>query len=128
MAYVIDTNVAIHLRDGDPVVSAKIAELDGVVLLSIITQIELEGGVYRDPTQAAVRRVRLDAILASVPVLEFDSACVAAYRQIVSLAGYSRTRLLDRMIAAQAIAHDAIFITKNAQDFRDVPALRLVEW
>ena len=47
MAFLLDTNVAIHLRDGDPLVTRKVAALQGAVLMSIVTRVELEGGVYR---------------------------------------------------------------------------------
>ena len=57
MAFLLDTNVAIHLRDGDPMVTGKIAALDDAVLMSIVTRVELEGGVYRD--QALVHRATL---------------------------------------------------------------------
>lgn len=124
----IDTNVTIQLRDGDPLVSGKIAALKGRCLLSIVTVVELEGGVYRDPIQAEARRSRLDAILSALPILDFDVTCANAYRQIVSKSGYSRRKLLDRMIAAQAIVHHAHLITMNADDFRDIQDLRLIEW
>lgn len=124
----IDTDVAIHLRDGDPIVSHRITTLGGGIVLSIITQVELEGGVYRDPAQVSVRRPRLDAMLASFPVVAFDDLSALAYRQIVSAAGYSRRKLLDRMIAAQAVAHRANLVTMNADDFRDIPGLSLIEW
>jgi tRNA(fMet)-specific endonuclease VapC len=39
MAYLLDTNVAIHLRDGDPNVTAKIAALDDAILMSIVTRV-----------------------------------------------------------------------------------------
>ena len=42
--------------------------------------------------------------------------------------GYSLAKQLDRMIAAQALVHHAILITRNGADFRDVPGLRLLEW
>ncbi len=128
MAFVLDTSVAISLRDGDPTITAKIAALDGAVLLSIITRVELEGGVYRDPTQVGLRRPRLDAILQTLPVLAFDDAAADAYRSIVASAGYSRHKLLDRMIGAQALAHRATLITQNADDFRDIPGLGILAW
>lgn len=128
MPFILDTDVAIHLRDGDPDVTTKIAALNGVVMLSIITRVELEGGVYRDATQAGVRRPRLDAMLAALPVLAFDDAAADAYRTIVESAGYSRRKLLDRMIAAQALVHHATLVTKNGDDFRDVPGLNLLAW
>jgi predicted nucleic acid-binding protein len=128
LAYLLDTNVAIHLRDGDEAVTAQIAALGGAILLSVITRVELEGGVYRDPTQAGSRRPRLDAMLAALPVLAFDDTSADAYRQIIEAAGYSRRKLLDRMIAAQALVHRATLITLNAGDFRDVPGLELLSW
>ena len=127
MAYLLDTNVAIHLRDGDPAVTEKIAALDAV-LLSIITRVELEGGVYREPAFASIRRARLDAILAAIPTLAFDDTAAEAYGAIVAHAGYSRRKMLDRMIAAQAIVHHATLVTMNADDFSGIPGLTLLKW
>jgi tRNA(fMet)-specific endonuclease VapC len=126
--FLLDTDVAIHLRDGDRLITDKIGRLEGVVLLSIVTRVELEGGVYRDPSQVGLRRPRLDAILATLPVLAFDDVAADAYRSIVEAAGYSRRKLLDRMIAAQALAHRATLVTCNPADFRDVPGLELLAW
>ncbi len=128
MSYLLDTNVAIHLRDGDKDIVAKVVNLQGAVLLSIVTRVELEGGVHRDPAQAHLRRPRLDAILDVLPVLAFDDAAADAYRSIVEAAGYSRRKLLDRMIAAQALVHRATLVTMNGADFQDIPGLSLLEW
>jgi len=128
VAYVLDTSVAIHLRDGDPVVTERIAALSGAILLSIISRVELEGGVYREPSRASIRRSRLDAMLRVLPVLDFDSEAADAYRMIVEAAGYSRRKIVDRMIAAQALAHQATLVTLNADDFRDIPGLSLLGW
>ncbi len=116
----MDTSVAIQLRDGDRAITQRLLVLEEPLLLSIVTRVELEGGVYRDPAEAAVRRPRLDAILAAFPVLAFDDACADAYRSIVNAAGYSRRKLLDRMIAAQALVHRAMLATLNAADFNDI--------
>jgi tRNA(fMet)-specific endonuclease VapC len=128
MAFLLDTNVAIHLRDGDSVVARKVPELRGAVLLSIVTRVELEGGVYREPAQAPVRRARLDAILSAIPTLAFDDLAAGAYGTIVANAGYSRRKLLDRMIAAQALVHRATLVTFNPDDFADVPGLSVLAW
>lgn len=128
MPYLLDTNVAIHLRDGDQMVGQRLAALDGAILLSIISRVELEGGVYREPSEAGVRRARLDVLLDSLPVLDFDSDAADAYRGIVEAAGYSRRKILDRMIAAQALTHRATLVTFNAADFNDVPGLSLLAW
>jgi len=127
-AYLLDTNVLIRLRDGDPAVSARVGGLEGAILMSVVSRVELESGVYRDPSQTPTRRARLDAILEALPVLAFDAACADAYGRIVESAGYSRRKLLDRMIAAQAIVHNASVVTQNADDFADIPALNLLAW
>jgi len=85
MAFLLDTDVAIHLRDGDPAITAKVGALDDAVLMSIVTRVELEGGVYRESAHAQVRRARLDAILAAIPTVAFDDAAADAYGAIVSL-------------------------------------------
>lgn len=128
MAFLIDTDIAIHLRDGDPEVTNRIAELDDAVLMSIVTRVELEGGVYRELDQAPIRRARLDAILAAVPTLAFDDSAAEVYGTIVASAGYSRRKLLDRMIAAQALVHRATLITRNPGDYADIPGLGLLAW
>ena len=128
MAYLLDTNVAIHLRDGDPTISAKVAALDDAILLSIVTRVELEGGVYRDAADAPARRARLDTLLSAIPVLAFDDAAADACAAIVASAGYSRRNLLDRMIAAQALVHRATLVTMNADDFRDIAGLETIAW
>jgi predicted nucleic acid-binding protein len=128
VAFLLDTNVAIGLRDGEPVVTEKVAALQGAILMSIVTRVELEGGVYRDPAYAAVRRLRLDAMLSAIPTLAFDDLAAETYGSIVASAGYSRRKLLDRMIAAQALVHRATLVTRNGADFMDVPRLNLLAW
>lgn len=128
MAFLIDTNIAIEVRDGHEATTALLADLDDAVLMSVVTRVELEGGVYRDPEHAPLRRARLDTMLDAIPTLAFDDAAADAYGAIVATAGYSRRKILDRMIAAQALAHKATLITKNKADFADVPGLVILAW
>jgi predicted nucleic acid-binding protein len=128
VAHLLDTNVVIHLRDGDATITRKVSELDGPILLSIISRVELEGGVYRDAAEVGTRRARLDTILQTLPVLTFDDAAADAYRMIVASAGYSCAKLLDRMIGAQALVHRATVVTLDRRGFQDVPGLNLVVW
>ena len=128
MAYLLDTNIVIRLRDGEAAIEERVAALSGSAVLSIVTRIELEGGAHRDPADALARRARLDAILEGMPVLAFGDADADAYRRIVEAAGYSRRKLLDRMIAAQALVHRATLVTQNPADFQDIPGLELLAW
>ena len=128
MKWLLDTNVAIQLRDSDHVTLDRLEALDGPLMLSVVSRIELEGGVHQIPAEAAQRRERLDVLLETITVLDFGRGSADAYRKIISAVGFSRRKVLDRMIAAQALAHDAALITRNGDDFRDVPGLTLVEW
>ncbi|MES2097179.1 MAG: PIN domain-containing protein [Pseudomonadota bacterium] len=128
MGLLLDTSVLIMLRDADTPFDAVLAALDDIPAMSLISRVELEGGVVAKPELRAGRRAALDALLSTFPVIDFDDACVAAYRSIVEKIGFSRARTLDRMIAATALVHDFAVVTTNERDFRDVPDLRLEPW
>ncbi len=125
---VLDTSVAIDLRDGQASTIRRLESLDGPFLLSVISRVELEGGVHRDRDLVEVRRRRLDELLLSLTVLPFDDACADAYRSIVEARQFSRRKIVDRMIAAQALVHRATLITLNGADFADVPGLVFEAW
>lgn len=127
MSHLIDTGVAIHLRDGTALLD-RLAELPERPALSAISRVELENGVYRDPEWSHLRRATLDAMLGRLATLDFDEAAIAAYRSIVAACGYSRRKVLDRMIAATALVHGLTLVTTNGDDFADVPGLRLEIW
>lgn len=120
--------MAISLRDGDAAVEDALANHPGSPLLSVVSRVELEGGVYRDPGEAAARRERLNSLLTEVVVLPFGDREASAYGAIVAACGFSRARILDRMIAAQALAAGAPLATLNARDFRDIPGLQIEDW
>jgi len=124
----IDTNVAIHLRDGDPDIVGRVAALDEPPVISVITRVELESGLSAKPEFAEKRRRALIAMLEEIATLNFEAAMVDAYRHILAVTGYSRGQVLDRMIAATAIVHDLTLITMNGANFRDIPGLSLEIW
>jgi tRNA(fMet)-specific endonuclease VapC len=128
VAYLIDTNIAIHARDGTDAVLAKLAEHDGEVLMSALTLAELQRGVYRDPGFAAIRQSRLEVLLRAVPVLPFDALAAMAYGRIIAQCGWARGRDYDRLIGAHAISTESVLVTDNVADFRDIPGLTMENW
>jgi predicted nucleic acid-binding protein len=96
--------------------------------ISAITRVELENGVHREPEEAALKRARLDRMLAITTTLDFGLSEIAAYRRILEATGYSRRKTADRMTAATALVHRLPPVTLNGRDFRDVPGLELIEW
>ena len=128
MVWLVDTSVAILLRDAKTEADSRLRELSAIPALSVVSQVELEGGVMVNPALAAARRAALDLLLATLPVLPFDGECLAAYRRIVETAGFSPRKIIDRMIAATALAHGLTLITLNGRDFSDIPGLGLEIW
>lgn len=128
MGALLDTNIAIHLRDGHPAILAAFEALDARPFLSVITRVELEGGIYAHPQWAEQRRQSVAALLEVLPVVDFDFEMAETYGRILAVAGFSKRKIIDRMIAATALVEGMTLITINARDFLDVPGLDIIEW
>lgn len=127
MSRLIDTNIAILLRDLDGVVTARIAALDQLPALSVVSLIELEGGVAASSADI-LRRSRQRKLLSALNVLSFGVEEAEAYGAIVAALGFSRRKIVDRMIAAQAICAGAALATLNPRDFRGIAGLQIEDW
>jgi tRNA(fMet)-specific endonuclease VapC len=125
---VVDTNIAIHLRDGDEAVIKRLEQLVSQPMISVVTQVELEGGVHKNPGNLTSRRRRLDLLLESLEVLPFTPVEARVYGEIVGALGFSRRMIVDRMIAATAITAGATLITANVSDFERIERLQLEAW
>ncbi len=123
--FLIDTNIAIYLRDGHPEVTRQVGRLSSLPAISLMTRVELEGGIHRDPQFAIARRAAMDALIGLFEVKPLDDVIVTTYGRIVATCGFSRSKIIDRLIAATALVGDLTLITVNAADFHDIPGLRL---
>jgi tRNA(fMet)-specific endonuclease VapC len=126
--FLIDTNIAIHARDGHAPVLEKFAAHGGEIFLSAISLAELQRGLHGGDAKAELRRLRLEALLPALPVVSFDAAAARTYGGILALRGWTRSRDFDRLIAAQALSIGAVLVTNNEADFRDIPGLKLENW
>lgn len=125
----IDTNIAIQLRDGDEPTMDRLDAIQDSFSLSIVSLIELEGGVATVSTPMALRRrAGIRQLTARASILPLDQPVVDTYASVIARTGFSRRKILDRLIAATALVHDMTLITTNADDFRDIPDLRLDVW
>jgi predicted nucleic acid-binding protein len=128
VTYLIDTNIAIHLRDGDDEVVEQFDANRGAVFLSALSLAELQRGLYKKPQLTNTRQFRLKAMLQHITVVPFDVAAAEAYGRIIALCGWAKGRDFDRMIAANAIATDSILVTNNEADFVGIPGLVVENW
>jgi predicted nucleic acid-binding protein len=120
----LDTSVAIALGSGE------IEEPAFSVAISALTLAELARG-HATASSALSRYRREDRLRRAeqtFPNIPFDWACSRAYRQVcagVMAAGRKprRTRSVDLMIAATALAYEVPLYTLNASDLRGVEGL-----
>lgn len=128
MRLLLDTNVAILVRDGDEYALTRFDVSVDDVVISLVTLIELEGGITSEIHCAVERRHGLERLLDWATVMPVDRFVVDAYADILRHTGFSRRKILDRLIASTAIVHDLTLVTTNGDDFRDIPGLALEVW
>jgi tRNA(fMet)-specific endonuclease VapC len=132
MGILIDTGVFIRWeRDNGKTDLGRWAGY-GSPAISVITQSELMVGVHRANTsQRREKRLRfVQAIIMNVSVLAVDSRIADIHSQIVATLSESGSTIgpHDNWIAATAITYDYDLLTTNANEFRRVPDLRVIDY
>ncbi|MDQ6752821.1 MAG: PIN domain-containing protein [Actinomycetota bacterium] len=120
MRAIFDTNLLI---------ANDVPSVDEEIGISAISLSELHYGVLiAEPAQRALRLRRLAAIENRFSALPVDTAVARNYgllAQAVKLSGTNpRVRSFDLLIAATALAHDAVLYTRNISDFLGLGLLR----
>ncbi|RZZ87963.1 type II toxin-antitoxin system VapC family toxin [Pseudoxanthomonas winnipegensis] len=130
MLYLLDTNICIYIINRRPPrVFEHFAGLQiGQVAISSITGAELDYGVAKSGSQR--NRQALDKFLAPLDVLSFDEAAMRRYGALRSGLERQGTPIgaMDQLIAAHALALDAVLVSNNLREFERVPGLRLENW
>ena len=128
MSSLLDTTwVVDHLHD-EPAAVQLLQPLsaDGIAT-SIITYLEAFQGTLR--LHEPVSRAKFDAFFASVPILPVALAiargCARLREELKRQGKQPNRRAFDLIIAATALEHDPVLVTKNTQDFADIPGLKL---
>ena len=132
MRYLLDTDFVIDHLTGQQDAHDTLAQLllngDGVAI-SIITYSEIYEGIYgsRDP-RAAARA--FTAFLRGVPVIPITRMVAKRNARLrLELRRRGRPmahRALDLAIAATALEHDLVLVTRNIKDYEDVAGLTLL--
>lgn len=131
MRWLLDTDTVIALIHGSS------ARLDrrvgsrpvGQIGLSSITLAELNFGVARS-SRPRENAKALGAFLEAFVTASFDAAAASAcgpVRQRLSASG-TPIEPLDTLIAAHALALEAVLVTCNVRKFRRVGGLRVENW
>jgi tRNA(fMet)-specific endonuclease VapC len=131
VAYLLDSDVVIdHLADEPDVVRLVDDLASAGLFMSAVSYMEASQGIDRGP-DADGKAAALAALATTVPVLPFsvpEARRCAAIRESFRRQGRRvNSRALDLMIAATAIEHGLILVSRNTRDYRDVPDLQLYQ-
>lgn len=128
--YLLDTNTVSYVAKGRSAAARRRLERledDELVCISALTEAELRYGLARRP-EAHGLRAAVEAMLFKFRILPWGSAEAAAYGEL--RADLERKGLalaeLDMLLAAHAIAAEAIFVTTD-KAFSHVKNLRKIE-
>ena len=128
--YLLDTNTASYVIKGNiPSVRERLLKVPMARLaISTVTEAELLFGAARKP-EAAQLKIAVDEFLLRVEALPWDSTAArhcADVRAALERSGAPMGNL-DMMIAAHALALEAVLVT-NDRAFRRLSRLKLENW
>lgn len=135
MSYLIDTNVLSELRRKSPDagVVAWFTQCQSVTLyLSVLTLGEIRKGI-ETVNEEARRQTLLDWLETDLPkffigrVLPVDDAVADRWGRLIAAAGQPLPAI-DSLLAATALEHDLVLVTRNVKDFAGLPVQIFNPW
>ena len=129
MPYLIDSDWVIDYLDEVPEALVLLRQLfpDGVAI-SVVTYMEVLQGVERSP-DATGARSKFDSFLRGIPVLPFSLAvaerCALLREELRRQGKRVHPRALDLINAATALDYGFTLVTRNREDYEDIPGLVL---
>jgi len=133
MAFLLDTNVVSELRRPRPdkdVVTWFESLGDRQVSISTVTCGEIQRGIEKtreqNPAKANEIEQWLDDLLASRHLIAMDESCFRQWARLMHKK--SNDQIVDAMIAATAIVHRLVVVTRNVRDFEALGVDTINPW
>ena len=128
--YMLDTNtVSYAIKRTIPKVRNRLGKIPmAQIVISVVTEAELRFGIARRP-EAKQLRIAVEELLLRVSVLPWDSQAAREYGELRADLERSGTPVgnLDLMIAAHALAADAVLVTNDAA-LRRIKRVKTEDW
>jgi tRNA(fMet)-specific endonuclease VapC len=128
MAFLLDTNICIHLRQGHAGVARHFRTKRGEGIVSVVSYGELLFGVQRSGMSHALSK--LEELMTAMRLEALPLGAAHHYGRIRNDLG-RRGQLIgnnDLWIAAHALAGDYTLVTDNEREFSRVEGLRIENW
>jgi len=129
--YLLDTNVLSDFARGDQAVTARLRrEPPPQLAASVITEMEIEYGLARNPDLSPRLREAMRMLLNTISVLPFEreDARVAAQLRAGLNSRGTPIGAYDLLLAACALRRGLKIVTHNAREFIRVSGLGLEDW
>ena len=127
--YLLDSDWLIDYLDDLPEAVELVGPLtDAGLAFSIVTYMEAFEGTLRKQHPAAAQTQLRSGLspFRAIPLSdEIAERCALVRYDLRSRGRRIRDRALDLLIAATAIEYDLTLVTRNADDYSDIPGLRL---
>ncbi|CAN5654421.1 hypothetical protein BH09CHL1_BH09CHL1_20860 [soil metagenome] len=130
MKYLVDSDVLIDFFNDDVLVIQRVDQLlDEGVAISTIAYMEVLEGKLKTQTLDDAREdlAIFMQLVTSISVTQREAArCAVIRRYLRANNRRVRPRALDLLIAATAIEHDLVLVTRNHDDYHDIPDLQMI--
>lgn len=134
----LDTDTITHFSYGNENVRRKIEEAgDEELAVAIITRNEilrgraeslLKAADEEELRQAAERLQQTEELLADFLVVGFDENAIKHFGRLRKQKNLKKMGRADMLIACVALAHNALLVTRNTKDYKDVSGLQIENW
>ncbi len=135
---VLDTDTLTLFDHGHAKVQRRIAALDREPLcVTIMTRIEVFMGraanILKSANEAELRIAieryhHSEKLFASLRIIDFDDAAISHFGRLRNQKNLKKIGRPDLLIACIALSHDALLVTRNLKDYKDVAGLRAENW
>jgi len=134
----LDTDTVTHFSYGHTNVHRKIEEIgDEELAVPIITRNEilrgraeslLKAANEEELRKAAERFQQTEELLSDFMVVGFDENSIKHFGRLRKQKNLKKVGRADMLIACIALAHDALLVTRNTRDYKDIAGLRTDNW
>jgi predicted nucleic acid-binding protein len=134
----LDTDTVTHFSYGNANVHRKVEEVgDEELAIAIITRNEILRGraesllkaANEDELRKAAERFRQsEELLSDFVVAGFDEDSIKHFGKLRKQKNLKKMGRADMLIACIALARDALLVTRNTKDYKDVAGLRTDNW